>query len=139
MLRAVGTRGDGEFVFGIYGLPGGFSWPGWRRKTSRFPLASNALERSDYRRLHREILDMVFDSERSDSAVDFEYEVENVLARVDSGEAQLGIVMRSIPMPDFVDIVTRGLDCRRRRLISTRNRRRGRSSKPWRAIFEVDR
>ena len=52
---------------------------------------------------------MVFDSERSDSAVDFEYEVENVLARVDSGEAQLGIVMRSIPMPDFVDIVTRGV------------------------------
>ena len=37
VLRAVGTRGDGEFVFGIYGLPGGFfTWPGWRRKTSRF-------------------------------------------------------------------------------------------------------
>ena len=109
MLRAVGTRGDGEFVFGIYGLPGGFHIARMEAEDFSDPVKLNALERSDYRRLHRGILDMVFDSERAEAAVDFEYEVENVLARVDSGEAQLGIVMRSIPMPDFVDIVTRGV------------------------------
>ena len=72
------------------------------------PLGSDAAERSDYRRLHREILDVAFGVDRVDATVDFEYEVENVVGRVDSSEAQLGIVMRSIPMREFVDIVTRG-------------------------------
>ena len=69
---------------------------------------ADALERSDYRRLHSEILDVVLEGDRVDDVVDFEYEAESVVSRVDSGEAQVGIVMRSIPMREFVDIVTRG-------------------------------
>ena len=108
LLKAVGVRDDGDFVFGIYGLPGGFRIARMRAGDSRSPFGEDAVERSDYRRLHRDILDFAFDADRVDATVDFEYEVENVMGRVDSGEAQLGIVMRSIPMPEFVDIVTRG-------------------------------
>ena len=108
LLKAVGVRDDGDFVFGIYGLPGGFRIARMRAGESRSPFGEDAVERSDYRRLHRDILDFAFDVDRIDATVDFEYEVENVVGRVDSGEAQLGIVMRSIPMLEFVDIVTRG-------------------------------
>ena len=108
LLSVVGSRDDGEFVFGIHGLPGGFKIARMASVESVGLTGADALERSDYRRLHSEILDVVFGRERVDAAVDFEYEVENVIGRVDSGEAQLGIVMRSIPMHEFVDIVTRG-------------------------------
>lgn len=108
LLSAIGMREDGEFVFGIYGSDGGFQIARMAALESAGLTGAGALERSDYRRLHGEILDMVFREERAEAAVDFEYEVDNVIARVDSGEAQLGIVMRSIPMHEFVDIVTRG-------------------------------
>ena len=108
LLSVVGSRDDGEFVFGIHGLPGGFKIARMASVESMGLTGADALERSDYRRLHSEILDVVFGRERVDAAVDFEYEVDNVIGRVDSGEAQLGIVMRSIPMHEFVDIVTRG-------------------------------
>ena len=107
-LKAIGSRNDGEFVFGVYGLSGGFRIARIRSAGLNSALGSDALERSDYRRLHREILDVAFEGDRSEATVDFEYEVENVVAQVDSNEAQLGIVMRSIPMPEFVEIVTRG-------------------------------
>ena len=108
LLSVVGSRDDGEFVFGIHGLPGGFKIARMASVESVGLTGADALERSDYRRLHSQILDVVFGRERVDAAVDFEYEVDNVIGRVDSGEAQLGIVMRSIPMHEFVDIVTRG-------------------------------
>ena len=108
LLSAVGTRDDGEFVFGIYGLPGGFKVARVAATASAGLTGADALERSDYRRLHSEILDVVFGADGVDALVDFEYEVENVVSKVDSGEAQVGIVMRSIPMREFVDIVTRG-------------------------------
>ncbi len=108
MLKAVGKRDDGEFVFGIHGLEGGFHIATVRDSGASDRFGAYAAERSDYRRLHREILDVVFEGERAEATVDFEYEVENVVSRVDSGQAQLGIVMRSIPMHEFVDIVTRG-------------------------------
>ena len=108
LLNVVGSRDDGEFVFGIHGLPGGFKIARMASVESMGLTGTDALERSDYMRLHSEILDVVFGRERVDAAVDFEYEVDNVIGRVDSGEAQLGIVMRSIPMHEFVDIVTRG-------------------------------
>ncbi len=108
MLKAVGRRDDGEFVFGIYGLDGGFHLARMRSSGESARYGERAQEHSDYRRLHRDVLDVVFDAERIDEVVDFDYEVENVAARVDSGDAQLGIVMRSIPIAEFVDIVTRG-------------------------------
>ena len=108
LSRAVGTRDDGEFVFGLYGLPNGLRICRMHGESSISPLGVDAAERSDYRRLHSEILHFAFGSDRVDVTVDFEYEAENVVSRVDSSEAQLGIVMRSIPMREFVDIVTRG-------------------------------
>lgn len=108
LLNVVGSRDDGEFVFGIHGLQGGFKIARMSSVEAVGLTGEDALERSDYSRLHSEILDVVFEGERVDAAVDFEYEVENVVGRVDSGEAQLGIVMRSIPTHEFVDIVTRG-------------------------------
>ena len=108
MLNAVGKRGSGDLVFGIHGLDEGFQIARMPAECDGVAFGEDVAERSDYRRLHREVLDVVFDRDRVDEVVDFEYEVDNVVARVDSGEAQLGIVMRSIPLPDFVDIVTRG-------------------------------
>lgn len=108
LLKAVGERKNDDFVFGIYGLQEGFKIARMRSTGSSQPLGSDAAERSDYRRLHRDVLDVAFGVDRVDATVDFEYEVENVVSRVDSSEAQLGIVMRSIPMREFVDIVTRG-------------------------------
>ena len=108
MLSAVGTRTDGEFVFGIYGLRDEFLIARMASHPESGELDSDALARSDYSRLHREILEVVFQKDRVDAAVDFEYEVESVVSRVDSGHAQMGLVMRSIPMREFVDIVTRG-------------------------------
>ena len=108
ILDVVGKRQDGEVVFGIYGLPDGFRVARMHSEPSiGFP-GSPALERSDYSHLHRDILEVVFENGRIDAAVDFEYEVENVISRVDTGDAQLGIVMRPVPMLDFVDIVSRG-------------------------------
>lgn len=108
LLSAVGGRDNGEFVFGIYGMPGGFKIARVASVKTVGLTGADALERSDYRRLHSEILDVVFEKDRVDDVVDFEYEAESVVSRVDSGEAQVGIVMRSIPMREFVDIVTRG-------------------------------
>ncbi len=108
LSNAVGTRDDGEFVFGIYGMSGGFKIARMSSVDAVGLTGGDALERSDYRRLHSEILDPVFEGDRMDEVVDFEYEVERVVSRVDAGEAQVGIVMRSIPMREFVDIVTRG-------------------------------
>ena len=108
LLNAVGSRDDGEFVFGLYGFPSGFRICRMRGEGSSSPLGLGAAERSDYRRLHRGILDYAFNGDRIDATVDFEYEVKNVVERVDTGDAQFGIIMRSIPMPEFVDIVTRG-------------------------------
>ena len=108
LLKTVGERKDDDFVFGVYGLPGGFKIARMRNAGSSLPLVSDAAERSDYRRLHRGILDYAFNGDRIDATVDFEHEVKNVVERVDTGDAQFGIIMRSIPMPEFVDIVTRG-------------------------------
>ena len=108
LLNAVGSRDDGEFVFGLYGCPSGLRICRMRGPSSNSPLGLGAAERSDYRRLHSKILDIAFGSDRIDATVDFEYEVENVVSRVDSRDAQYGIIMRSIPMHEFVDIVTRG-------------------------------
>ena len=108
LLNAVGSRDDGEFVFGLYGCPSGLRICRMRGPSSSSPLGLGAAERSDYRRLHSEILDFAFGSDRIEATVDFEYEVDNVVSRVDSSDAQYGIIMRSIPMHEFVDIVTRG-------------------------------
>ena len=108
ILKSVGSRQDHNFVFGMYGGPGGFKIARARNSESGSPFGADVAARSDYSRLHRDFLNIAFEGERAEATVDFEYEVENVVSRVDSGEAQLGIVMRSIPMHEFVDIVTRG-------------------------------
>ncbi len=108
MLKVVGKRDSGDLVFGVHGLDGGFQIARMPAEGDGVAFGADVAEHSDYRRLHREIFDVVFDRDRVDEVVDFEYEVESVVSRVNSGEAQLGIVMRSIPLPDFVDIVTRG-------------------------------
>ena len=108
LLQAVGKRKGDDLVFGIYGSQGGFKIARMQSTASRQPLGSDAAERSDYSRLHREILEVSLGLDRIDATVDFEYEVENVVERIESNDAQLGIIMRSIPMREFVDIVTRG-------------------------------
>lgn len=108
MLKAVGKRDGGDLVFGMYGLGGVFQIARMPAEGDGVAFGADVAEHSDYRRLHREVLDVVFHRDRVDEVVDFEYEVESVVSRVNSGDAQLGIVMRSIPLPDFVDIVTRG-------------------------------
>ena len=108
ILQALGPNDDGSCAFGVYRGSEGFQIV---RMTDLIPKGlpgSDTLELSDYRRLHREILGVAFPSGRVDLAVDFEYEAESVVSKVDSGDVQVGIMMRPIPLREFVDIVTRG-------------------------------
>ena len=113
-VAAVGTKSEAdEMVFGVYGMNRESSFHLARVKPSPSPstptaTAASALERSDYHRLHRDLLEPIFPADRAEATVDFDYEATNVVARVDAGTAQLGIIMRAMPMKDFVEVVTRG-------------------------------
>lgn len=107
----LGSRNGDDTVFGLYGAFGnrGFHVAHMRSDVLSGEKEENALDRSEYMRLHRMILDVALGETRSDDVVDFEHDLESVVSKVDNKEAQMGIVMRSVPLPEFVDIVSRGL------------------------------
>ncbi len=106
---ALNGSDEGSSVFGLYGLePGVFHTAQFKNEAPAAFEYQSTLERSDYFMLHRSIIEHAIKDDRMDDVVDFQFDAERVVASVDSGEAQLGIIMRSLPMHDFIDIVSRG-------------------------------
>ena len=99
-----GMTGE-EAVFGVYGLEKGVCHVA--RIEPPTPVA-NELERSEYSRLHELLFRPTFSPEREAETVTFSYEPERAMQAVDDGEAQLAIIMRPVPMSEFMGIVTRG-------------------------------
>ncbi len=101
--------GESKRVFGVYGLDqGAFHVATFKSGGPTTFDDQSTLERSEYFMLHRSILEEAIEDDRMDAVVDFQYDIARVVAAVDSGESQLGIIMRSLPMHDFIDIVSRG-------------------------------
>ena len=99
-----GMTGD-EAIFGVYGLKKGVCHIA---RLEPAPPTANELERSEYSRLHELLFRPTFSPEREAETVTFSYEPERAMRAVDDGEAQLAIIMRPVPMSEFMGIVTRG-------------------------------
>ena len=99
-----GMTGD-EATFGVYGLEKGVCHVA---RIEPPPPVANELERSEYSRLHELLFRPTFSPEREAETVTFSYEPERAMQAVDDGEAQLAIIMRPVPMSEFMGIVTRG-------------------------------
>ena len=98
------VTGD-EAVFGVYGLEKGVCHVA---RLEPAPPTANELERSEYSRLHELLFRQTVSPEREAEIVSFSYEPERAMEAVDNGEAQLAIIMRPVPMSEFMGIVTRG-------------------------------
>ena len=94
-----------EAVFGVYGLEKGVCHVA---RLEPAPRDANELERSEYSRLHELLFRQTVSPEREAEIVSFSYEPERAMQAVDDGEAQLAIIMRPVPMSEFMGIVTRG-------------------------------
>jgi uncharacterized protein (DUF1015 family) len=102
---ALGEREGDEVVFGLFGKePGKFHVA--RMKAP--PPANNALENSEYSRLHSLIIRPVISEAREEQVISPHYDAGLIAREVDSGEAKFAIIMRPVPLPEFVAIVTRG-------------------------------
>ena len=94
-----------EAIFGIYGLEKGVCHVA---RLEPPPPEANDLERSEYSRLHELLFRQTVTPEREAEIVSFSYEPDQAIEAVDNGEAQLAIIMRPVPMDEFMAIVTRG-------------------------------
>ena len=81
--------------------------------------AASALDLSDYTVLHRHVLEPALrpagaqDSvegarEMVEATTEYQHDVERVSASLESSDADAAFVMRSVPMQEFVEIVSRG-------------------------------
>lgn len=70
--------------------------------------AADELAASDYTRLHDEVVRSTFSLEREQTVVAFEHNAAAVLRAVSGGAAQVGFVMRAVPIEPFETIVKRG-------------------------------
>jgi len=70
--------------------------------------AVDELAASDYTRLHDEVVRSTFNLDREQTVVAFEHNAAAVLRSVSAGAAQVGFVMRAVPIDPFEKIVTRG-------------------------------
>jgi len=102
---ALGEREGAEVVFGLFGKEAG-KFHIARMKSP--PAAENALENSEYSRLHSLIMRPVISEEREEQVINPHYDAGLIARRVESGEAQFAFIMRPVPLREFVAIVTHG-------------------------------
>jgi uncharacterized protein (DUF1015 family) len=103
--EALGERGGEEVVFGIY------SKDAVKFQIARMkepPSADNALDNSDYSRLHSLVIRPVVPERREEEIVSPHFDADVIARQIDSGVAQLAIIMRPVPLSEFIAIVTRG-------------------------------
>ena len=102
---SLGERKGDEVVFGLYDRePGKFHIA--RMKSP--PPTDSALENSEYSRLHSLIFRPVISEEREEEIIIPQHDARLIVRQVETGEARMAIVMRPVPLSEFVAIVTRG-------------------------------
>jgi uncharacterized protein (DUF1015 family) len=102
---ALGEREGDEVVFGLYAKePGKFHIA--RMKSP--PPAENALENSEYSRLHSYVLRSAVTAEREEEIISPYHDAGHIARMIESGEARMAFIMRPVPLDEFVAIVTRG-------------------------------
>ena len=103
--EALGERESEEVVFGIYSK-GVAKFQIARMKAP--PSADNALDNSDYSRLHSLVIRPVVSERREEEIVSPHYDTDVIARQIDNGIAHLAIIMRPVPLGEFIAIVTRG-------------------------------
>lgn len=102
---ALGERENSEVTFGLFSKePGKFHIA--RMKSP--PPAENALENSEYSRLHSHILRPAIAEEREESVISPHHDAGLIARQIESGAARMAFIMRPVPLYEFVSIVTRG-------------------------------
>jgi len=102
---ALGERDSDEVVFGLYGLePGKFHVARMRD----LPDVENALDNSEYSRLHTHLLEKAISEDRVEAVISPHHESGLIARQLENGEAELALIMRPVPLDEFVSIVTRG-------------------------------
>ncbi len=109
LVSHLGRREGDDTVFGVYGLqPNTFHIARMRDDSRSEVSPKTVLDRAEYTRLHADILVPALGNRGIDESVDFEHDIRELALKVDDGSARLGVVMRPLPMPEFVEIVSRG-------------------------------
>jgi uncharacterized protein (DUF1015 family) len=103
--EALGERESEEVVFGIYSK--GVAKFQIARMKAPAP-ADNALDNSDYSRLHSLVIRPVVSEKREEEIVSPHYGTDVIAHEIDNGVAHLAIIMRPVPLREFIAIVTRG-------------------------------
>jgi uncharacterized protein (DUF1015 family) len=102
---ALGNREGDEVVFGLFGLePGKFHIA----RMNALPPADNALENSEYSRLHSLVIRPVISAEREEQVINPHHDAGLIARQVENGESRFAFIMRPVPMREFVAIVTHG-------------------------------
>ncbi|MEX0762089.1 MAG: DUF1015 domain-containing protein [Dehalococcoidia bacterium] len=103
--EVLGERQGSEVMFGVIGYgPGSYHIA--RLKSP--PPAENALQNSEYSRVHDLVLRRAFSAERENEVVSFQHDTARVMECVRQDEVQMAFIMRPVPMSEFIGIVTRG-------------------------------
>ncbi|MDP6821821.1 MAG: DUF1015 domain-containing protein [Dehalococcoidia bacterium] len=102
---ALNAISQGRVAIGFAGVEPGRLHIGVMRTPAE---AADELAASDYTRLHDEVVRSTFTVEREQTVVAFEHNAAAVLRAVSGGAAQVGFVMRAVPIEPFETIVKRG-------------------------------
>jgi uncharacterized protein (DUF1015 family) len=102
---ALGQRQGDEVVFGLYAKePDKFHIA--RMKSP--PPTDNALENSEYSHLHTNVIRPVVSAEREEEIISPYHDAGLIARQIESGAARMAIIMRPVPLDEFVAIVTHG-------------------------------
>lgn len=103
--RALNALPQDRVAFGFVGIEPGRLHIGVMRSPAD---AADELQASDYTRLHDEVLRSTFAEDREQAVIAFEHNAAAVLRAVTGDAAQVGFVMRAVPIEPFEKIVKRG-------------------------------
>ncbi|MDA1257012.1 MAG: DUF1015 domain-containing protein [Chloroflexi bacterium] len=103
--QALNAVPQDRVAFGFAGVEPGRLHIGVMRAPTE---ASDELQESDYTRLHDEVVRSTFAEPREETVIAFEHNAAAVLRAVAGGAAQVGFVMRAVPIEPFETIVKRG-------------------------------
>ena len=103
--KALNAMPQDQVVIGFAGIEPGRLQIGVMRSPAD---AVDELQASDYVRLHEEVVRSTFALDREQAVIAFEHNAAAVLRSVAGGAAQVGFVMRAVPIGPFETIVKRG-------------------------------
>jgi uncharacterized protein (DUF1015 family) len=103
--KALNAMPQDQVVIGFAGVEPGRLQIGVMRSPAD---AVDELQASDYVRLHEEVVRSTFALDREQAVIAFEHNAAAVLRSVAGGAAQVGFVMRAVPIGPFETIVKRG-------------------------------